>query len=42
MPSCSPGIVRDFGWGEVDPRILSRGMLFVAVAQRISITGFEH
>ena len=42
VPSCSPANREGLRLGEVDPRILSRGMLFIAVAQRISFTGFEH
>lgn len=42
MPSCSPANRDGTPVGEVDPRILSRGLLFIAVAQRISFTGFEH
>lgn len=42
MPSCSPANREGLRLGEVDPRILSRGMLFIAVAQRISFTGFEY
>jgi len=42
VPSCSPANREGHRLGEVDPRILSRGMLFITVAQRISFTGFEH
>jgi len=38
VPSCSPANREGLRLGEVDPRILSRGMLFIAVVQRISFT----
>ncbi len=36
---CEP--CRDFGWGGRSA-YMSRGMLIIAVVQRISFTGFEH
>ncbi len=42
MPPCSPANREGLRSGEVDPRIMSRGMLFIAGAQRISITGCRH